>query len=75
MVNDLLELLGLILVVAFLWFVWPPLVLLGSGLLIVVWANVRGVGAARASDETNAEQKTTEQKTTEPRMRRLRRAS
>jgi hypothetical protein len=40
-VNNLLELVGYALVVAFLWFVWPPLCLLGAGLLLVVWANAR----------------------------------
>jgi hypothetical protein len=45
-VNNAAEKLGFALVVAFLWFVWPPLCLLGAGLLLIVWANVR---AARAS--------------------------
>lgn len=61
MVSNLAELAGYALVVAFLWFIWPPLVLLGSGLLLVLWANVRtsngrtaaalsaAVGAARAA--------------------------
>ena len=44
------ELAGFGLVVAFLWFVWPPLVLLGTGILLVTWANTRQgngrVGAA-----------------------------
>jgi hypothetical protein len=40
-VNNLLELAGYGLVIAFLWFVWPPLVLLGAGVLLVVAANVR----------------------------------
>ena len=26
---------------AFLWFVWPPLPLLGAGVLLVLWANTR----------------------------------
>lgn len=41
MVNNLLEFVGYVLVVTFLWFVWPPLCLLGTGLLLVVWANAR----------------------------------
>ena len=41
MVTGLVELIGFALVVAFLYFVWPPLVLLGAGLLLVLWANTR----------------------------------
>lgn len=44
--NNMLELAGYGLVVAFLWFVWPPLVLLGAGVLLVVAANVRAGRAA-----------------------------
>jgi hypothetical protein len=40
-VNTLLEWLGFALIVSFLWFVWPPLTLLGAGLLLVLWANAR----------------------------------
>lgn len=39
--NDFIEAVGFALVVGFLWFVWPPLVLLGAGLLLVLWANTR----------------------------------
>lgn len=39
--DDVVEKLGFGLIVAFLWFVWPPLVLLGAGVLLIVWANVR----------------------------------
>ena len=45
--NDLLEALGFLLVLAFLWFVWPPLVLLGAGILLVVGANTRKSGRGR----------------------------
>ena len=48
--DKLAELVGFGLVIAFLWFVWPPLPLLGAGILLVVWANTRRgngrVGAA-----------------------------
>jgi uncharacterized membrane protein len=40
-VDKLAELAGFSLMLAFLWFVWAPLVLLGSGVLLVVWANTR----------------------------------
>jgi hypothetical protein len=40
-VDKLAELAGFGLVIGFLWFVWPPLVLLGAGVLLVVWANTR----------------------------------
>ncbi len=39
--DKLAELVGFGLVVGFLWFVWPPLVLLGAGALLVLWANTR----------------------------------
>ncbi|MFG3702391.1 hypothetical protein ACGF5C_31590 [Micromonospora sp. NPDC047620] len=39
--NDFVEALGYALIVAFLYLVWAPLALLGGGLLLVVWANVR----------------------------------
>ncbi len=35
------EVVGFLLVLAFLFFVWPPLVLLGAGVLLVAYANVR----------------------------------
>lgn len=44
--NNLAEAAGYALIVAFLWFVWPPLVLLGAGVLLVVWANVRAARPA-----------------------------
>jgi fatty acid desaturase len=40
-VDKLAELAGFGLVLAFLWFVWPPLVLLGAGILLVAYANTR----------------------------------
>lgn len=54
MVNGAVEALGYGLLLAFLWFLWPPLVLLGAGVLLVLWANVsrsdgrsaRALGAA-----------------------------
>lgn len=56
-VSNLAELVGYALILAFLYFVWPPLVLLGAGVLLVFWANVRrsdgktaaAVGAAWAA--------------------------
>lgn len=57
MLNNVAEALGFGLILGFLWFVWPPLVLLGAGLLLVAWANTRtssgrlgaAVGAAAAA--------------------------
>lgn len=39
--DEFLEFVGLALVIGFLWFVWPPLVLLGAGALLVMRANTR----------------------------------
>lgn len=39
--DKLAELAGFGLILGFLWFVWPPLVLLGAGLLLVAYANTR----------------------------------
>lgn len=55
--DDLAERIGFLLVLAFLWFCWPPLVLLGAGVLLIAWANTRtrsgqigaAVGAAVAA--------------------------
>ncbi|MDR7278926.1 hypothetical protein [Catenuloplanes atrovinosus] len=47
MLNDAAELVGYGLLLGFLWFVWPPLVLLGAGLLLVLWANTRPAGSGR----------------------------
>jgi hypothetical protein len=52
-VNNLLELLGFCLIAAFAWFVWPPLVLLIAGLLLVLLANVRPMRARRTKDSPN----------------------
>lgn len=41
MVSNLIEFVGYALIVAFLWFIWPPLALLGAGILLVMWANTR----------------------------------
>jgi hypothetical protein len=40
-VSTAVELVGFGLVLVFLWFVWPPLVLLGTGVLLVLLANAR----------------------------------
>ncbi len=48
-----LEVVGLALVVGFLWFVWPPLTLLGAGVLLVV---VAVVGESRANPVADAEE-------------------
>jgi hypothetical protein len=40
-VNTGIETAGFGLVLGFLWFVWPPLVLLGAGLLLIAHANTR----------------------------------
>lgn len=39
--NSAVEGAGFVLVLGFLWFVWPPLVLLGAGVLLVTAANAR----------------------------------
>lgn len=39
--DKLIEVAGFGLMLGFLWFVWPPLVLLGAGLLLVAYANTR----------------------------------
>ena len=39
--DDVTELIGYGLILGFLWFVWPPLVLLGAGALLILWANTR----------------------------------
>lgn len=41
MLNNALEAVGCFLVVVFFWFVWPPLVLLAAGVLLVLVAVVR----------------------------------
>ena len=39
--STVLETTGFALVLGFLWFVWPPLVLLGAGVLLIAHANTR----------------------------------
>lgn len=39
--DDVTELVGFGLVLGFLWFLWPPLVLLGAGVLLIARANTR----------------------------------
>lgn len=36
-ITDVIETVGYVLVGAFLYFVWPPLVLLGAGLLLIAY--------------------------------------
>jgi hypothetical protein len=54
LLNNLTEAVGYALLVAFLWFVWPPLALLGAGILLVVLANVRAARANGAPGRTRA---------------------
>jgi hypothetical protein len=67
MVSNIAELFGYALIVAFLYILWPPAALLGAGVLLVLWANVRtsngrtaaAVGAAfSAARATYAEHRT-----------------
>lgn len=51
MLNDLIELVGYGLIATFAWFVWPPLVLLVAGVLLVLVANVRSIRRNRAIRE------------------------
>jgi hypothetical protein len=53
-VNNLAETAGYLMIVAFLYFMWPPLALLGAGLLLVAWANVRASRATARSGRTSA---------------------
>ncbi|AGL19508.1 hypothetical protein [Actinoplanes sp. N902-109] len=52
--KNLTEAAGFALVLGFLWFVWPPLVLLGAGLLLVVQANTRASSPARLGQVVGA---------------------
>lgn len=45
--DNTAELAGFGLILGFLWFVWPPLVLLGAGILLVLWANTRRTSGGR----------------------------
>lgn len=50
-----LEAVGLALVVSFLWFLWPPLVLLGAGVVLVALAYLGESRAARKAAESAEE--------------------
>lgn len=52
--NNVGETIGYALIVAFLYMCWPPLALLGAGVLLVAWANVRAARAANTSGRTAA---------------------
>lgn len=52
--NNLVEAVGYALIVAFLYLVWAPLALLGGGLLLVAWANVRAARPASQRGRTAA---------------------
>ena len=49
MVNNALEGIGYVLIVAFLYLLWAPLALLGAGVLLVIYANVRPEGGRAAA--------------------------
>ena len=67
--DDLVELAGFGCVLAFLWFCWPPLVLLGAGVLLIAYANTRlsggRIGAAVAAAVAAARRAYTADKTGE----------
>ncbi|HEX8347386.1 MAG TPA: hypothetical protein VF657_22000 [Actinoplanes sp.] len=52
MLDNLIEAAGYALMIAFLYFVWPPLALLGAGAYLVVLANVRAARRAGHSGRT-----------------------
>lgn len=52
--NNAVEAIGYALIVAFLYLVWVPLALLGTGLLLVVWANTRAARKAGTQGRTAA---------------------
>lgn len=52
--NNAVEAVGYALIVAFLYAVWPPLALLGAGVLLVVFANVRAARPANRAGRTAA---------------------
>lgn len=52
--NSTVEAIGYGLMVAFLYLLWAPLALLGAGLLLVAWANVRAVKQAGVKGRTAA---------------------
>lgn len=45
--NDAIEATGFVLLVAFTFFVWPPLVLASSGVILLLVANVREARAKK----------------------------
>lgn len=52
--NNLVEAVGYALIVGFLYLLWAPLALLGAGLLLVAWANVRAARPAGTRGRTAA---------------------
>lgn len=54
MLNNLCEAVGYALLIGFLYLVWPPLALLGAGLLLVVLANVRAARDTGRTGRTSA---------------------
>jgi hypothetical protein len=50
MVTNVVEVVGFALILWFLYMLWPPATVLGAGLLLIAWANVRtGKGKASAA--------------------------
>lgn len=45
--SNAIEVAGFGLILAFLWFIWAPLVLLGAGVLLVAYANIRSRSGGR----------------------------
>jgi hypothetical protein len=41
MVTNLVEIAGFALILWFLYILWPPAAILGGGVLLILWANVR----------------------------------
>lgn len=54
LVSNVGEFVGYALAVASLWWVWPPLVLLAAGLVLIFWANVRTPGTGRTGAAVGA---------------------
>jgi hypothetical protein len=54
MVNNSAEAIGYLCVVGFLYLLWPPAALLGTGVLLIIWANARAVRGARTSASLGA---------------------
>lgn len=51
MVNSLVEMLGFALILLFLYLMWWPSAILGAGILLVLWANVRSVKRSKPKAE------------------------